>query len=466
MAQQLMPFIRKPPWIIIVVAMLVLSTIVSACAPLSEALFRAEASAKIKHVVIIVQENRSFDNLFHGFKGSDWVAYGLAHDGTRVTLQPVPLTVGYDLSNGFRDFIASYDHGRMDGWDLRRIAPVSAEAPLNVAQYPQYAYVPQYETHEYFDLARQYVLADRMFQSNIDQSFTAHLYLIAGQAGRSTNVPNGRPWGCDAFEGTSVATLDDVRKLARRVFPCFDFPTLGDELYAKGYSWRYYAPKVVAGSVWRRLLLRHKAQPNDPRAPDFGQLWTSYDAVAHDRYGPAWISSIVNPPSQVLSDVKRGELADVTWIVPDWKDSDHSFSRSDTGPSWVASIVNEIGRSKFWNSTAIFIVWDDSGGWYDHVAPPQLDFDGLGVRVPLIVISPYARHGHVSHVQYEFGSILKFSEAVFGLPALSASDRRANDFEDSFNFGQPPRPFAAISTKYPESRFLKQKPSLQPPDND
>ena len=437
-----------------------------ACSLSPEAAFSAKAAMKIKHVVIIVQENRSFDNLFHGFPGADSVNFGLAHDGTRVRLQPVPLTVGYDLSNGFRDFVTSFDDGKMDGWDLRRAAPFGVEVPLYAAQYPQYAYVPTSETHEYFALARQYVLADRMFQSNIDQSFAAHLYLIAGQAGRSTNVPLGRPWGCDAFPGTVVATLSDKRRFAKWVFPCFDFKTLGDELYASGRTWRYYAPKVVAASVWLRRMKAHHAEPNAPGALEFGQLWTSYDAVAHDRYGPAWISSVVNPQNKVLEDIREGQLADVTWIVPDWKDSDHSFARSDTGPSWVAAIVNEIGESRFWDSTAVFVTWDDSGGWYDHVPPPQLDFDGLGVRVPLLVISPYARREHVSHVQYEFGSILKFAETVFGLPALAASDTRANNFEDCFDFDAPPRKFVPIPTKYPESLYLTRKPSLQPPDND
>ena len=120
-----------------------------------------------------------------------------------------------------------------------------------------------------------------------------------------------------------------------------------------------------------------------------------------------------------------GSLANVTWVIPDWLNSDHAGNRSNTGPAWVASVVNAIGESKLWPHTAIFVVWDDWGGWYDHVAPPQLDADGLGFRVPLVCISPFAGRGVVSHVQYEFGSILRFAEDAFGLPQFAVSDRRA-----------------------------------------
>lgn len=428
--------------------------------------FAAEARAHISHVVIIVQENRSFDNLFQGYPGADTAAFGIAHDGTRVQLEPVSLTVAYDMSNGFRDFQTSYDNGKMDGWDLRRVLNVKA-VPLIASQYPQFAYIPHAEVAPYFEMAHNYVLADRMFQSNIDQSFAAHLYLIAAQAGTSTNVPSGRPWGCDAWTGTKVLTLTTKRQAGPGIFPCFDFRTLGDELNVAGKSWNYYAPRVVATDTWRRaMFMLSQRRLGRKQLPEFGQLWSAYDAVAHDRYGPSWAVNVVSPPSQFIRDVRAGRLAAVTWIVPDWRDSDHSASRSDTGPSWVAAVVNAVGETKFWNSTAIFVTWDDSGGWYDHVPPPQLDYDGLGVRVPLIVISPYAKVGHVSHVQYEFGSILKFAEEVFALPVLAASDRRANDFADCFDFSMHARTFGHIEqARYGTSYFLRKAESYHVPDD-
>jgi phospholipase C len=428
--------------------------------------FERDVRGHINHVIIIVQENRSFDNLFHDYPNSDTTSFGYAHDGTRVVLQPIPLEVGYDISNGLRDFERSYDEGKMDGWDLRSIGPAgSADIPLRAAQYPQFGYVPVDEIRPYFEMADQYVLSDRMFQSNIDQSFAAHLYLIAGQAGRAINVPTGRPWGCDAFYGTTVATLTEKRKLGKRIAPCFGFRTLGDELDARFLSWRYYAPKVSSAATWRRFFLsRHKSR--NVKGPEFGQLWSAYDAVAQDRYGLPWVRSVISPETQILQDIKHGDLASVTWVIPDWKNSDHSLSRSSTGPSWVAAIVNAVGESPFWQSSVILITWDDSGGWYDHVPPPQLDFDGLGVRVPLLVISPYAKRGYVSHVQSEFGSILRFTEIAFGLHPLAASDSRASNLMDCFDFSRDPRVFLSIAAPEQAEYFLSQRASSVPPDKD
>lgn len=424
------------------------------------------AGSKIHHIVIIIQENRSFDNLFHGFPGADTADYGLSHEGKRVPLRPILLTAPYDISNGFQDFEHSYDNGKMDGWDLRSTTLSRLRKRENVrALQPEYGYVPAAEIRPYVELAHRYVLADRMFQSNIDQSFAAHLYLIAGQAGRSTNVPSGRPWGCDAGKNTFVRTLDSRRRPADPVFPCFDFRTIGDELDERGLSWRYYAPKLYSAEAWRNSV-RQSNKRRRRKVLDFGQLWTSYDAIAHVRYGPEWSTNVVSPERKIVSDVAHGDLANVTWVIPDWKNSDHPSSLSDTGPSWVASVVNAIGKSEFWDSTAIFLVWDDSGGWYDHVPPPQVDYDGLGFRVPLIVISPYAKEGHVSHVQYEFGSLLKFTEEVFGLPALAASDRRANSLDDCFDFTRSPRAFVPVAKAYADAFFERQRASHVAPDRD
>ena len=129
--------------------------------------------------------------------------------------------------------------------------------------------------------------------------------------------------------------------------------------------------------------------------------------------------------------------------------------------------MNAVGTSQFWNSTVVFLMWDDWGGWYDHVPPPQLDYDGLGIRVPLLIISPYAKQGYVSHVQYEHGSILRFAEDNFGLPQLAASDTRANDpAGDCCNFSQPPRAFTPFATPYKPSFFIHQKEGTIPPDSE
>jgi len=464
--------------------------------------FRTAVAGHIGHVVFIIQENRSFDNLFHRQPGADAADYGYAHDGTRVELQPVSLTASYDIGNGLEAFTKSYNGGNMDGYDKRPIVPLrGARVPLRAAQYPAYAYVPLREVRPYRQIAEKYVVADRMFQSNIDQSFAAHLYLIAGQSNHTVNTPNGFPWGCDAPANVSVPTLTEQRELGRRVFPCFNFRTLADELDSIHLEWRYYAPAITfrrpaqtdSSYVYYASALpanvRHSRAHQDSAAktaspakaargtvyaadraagPRFnvGQLWSAYDAIARERYGRRWKANVVSPPAQVLRDIRSRRLAAVTWIVPDWVNSDHPFSRSASGPSWVAAIVNEIGRSPFWNDTAILITWDDSGGWYDHVPPPQVDFDGLGVRVPLLVVSPYAKHGVVIHKQYEFGSLLRLAEAAFGLPQLAASDARANDLEDCFDFTTSPGRFEPINTSLPTEYFLHQQPSRRRPDGD
>jgi phospholipase C len=155
----------------------------------------------------------------------------------------------------------------------------------------------------------------------------------------------------------------------------------------------------------------------------------------------------------------------VAWVIPDLKWADYPLVIDDYGPSWVGDLVNAIGSSRAWDSTAIVILWDDWGGLYDNVPPPQLDYVGLGIRVPCIIVSPYARTG-VSHTQYEYGSILKFVEEAFGLRSLHSTDDRANSLVDSFDFGQQPRKYKPIKTRYAPSFFLGQPQSMRPPDND
>ena len=178
-----------------------------------------------------------------------------------------------------------------------------------------------------------------------------------------------------------------------------------------------------------------------------------------------------------MTDASNGSLAAVSWVSPTKADSDHPVAHSDLGPSWVASVVNAVGESSYWQSTAIIVVWDDWGGWYDNAAPKQLDYRGLGIRVPCLIISPYAKEtstsqpGYVSHTQYEFGSILKFIEEAYNLKPLGQtkagySDQRATSIEDSFDFTQKPRKFTAIPSKYPASHFLHEPPSDEPVDTE
>ena len=191
----------------------------------------------------------------------------------------------------------------------------------------------------------------------------------------------------------------------------------------------------------------------------------AYQAIKHIYYGPDWSKDIISPPAQILTDVANGKLRNVSWVTPTWANSDHAGSGSNTGPSWVTSVVNAIGESKYWDSTAIFIFWDYYGGWYDPVAPKYADYDGLGLRLPMLIISPYAKQGWVSHVHYEHGSILRFVEDQFGLGRLAASDTRAKSpAKDAFDFAQPPRTFVPIKSKYDANYFKHQPPDYHIPD--
>ncbi len=408
----------------------------------------------LKHVVIVIQENRSFDNLFSGFPGADAPAFGYA-GGKKIALHQTRLENPGNIENNWRDSIGSWNHGKMDGFEVEHFYGGPKDYP--------YAYVPRSQSAPYWVMARQYVLADRMFPMQFGPSFTAHLSLIAANTLiaptpiAEVDAPSRVPWGCDAPSHTRSFTLTDKRvERFNGPFPCFrNFPTIADTLDAAHVSWKYYAPRLDRIG---------------------GQVWSEFSSIRSVRYGPDW-ANVISPQTQILRDAPRGALADVSWVVPDWQDSDHTGSGYDRGPSWVASVVNAIGRSAYWKSTAIVVVWDDWGGWYDNAPPPQLDFRGLGIRVPCIIISPYAKiangrkSGYVTHTQYEFGSVLKFVEQVFDLPpvgppSLGFTDTRAASLIDSFDFTQKPRAFLSIPAIYPESTFLNEQPSYVPPDND
>ncbi|MBV8530912.1 MAG: hypothetical protein JO104_06310, partial [Candidatus Eremiobacteraeota bacterium] len=312
---------------------------------------------------------------------------------------------------------------------------------------PQYVYVPHHDSRPYFDMAHEWVVADRMFQSQLDESFVAHQYIIAAQAESSVNLPFGL-WGCGGGKGDVVNTITLRRNPAGpRRPPCFDYQTLGDELDNAGLSWRFYTSK------------------NGAPSSDGAAYWSGYQAVQHIRYGPDWIKDVITPQKRLLTDVPAGKLANFTWITPLCLDSDHVNCGGGFGPSWVAAIVNTIGESKFWDSTAIFVQWDDWGGLYDHVPPPFRDYDGLGFRVPLLVISPYAKHNRVSHVQYETASVLRFAEDLFGLGQLAAADERAaSPAADCFDFSAKPRAFVPIKAPKGRSFFIHQDNDYRAPD--
>jgi phospholipase C len=385
----------------------------------------------IEHIVVIMQENRSFDNLFNGFPGADTAQSGMSN-GASIPLQPVGLGDSRDLDHTHQQWWMDWNYGAMDGFSQSDADPPTLP----------YSYVPRSDVEPYWQLALQYVIGDRMFQSNTGPSFVAHQYMIAGQSGNVSGNPSGTIWGCDAPAGTTAPILGPDGTELPGVFPCFDYQTVADLLDAKGVTWRYYAPTS---------------------ADKFYEL-SAYQAIRHIRYGEDWRTKVISPQNRVLTDIAAGELAQVTWIVPDFAHSDHPGSGTE-GPDWVASIVNAIGKSAFWNSTAIFVSWDDWGGWYDHVAPTKIDEMGPGFRVPLLVISPYAKQGYVSHKFHTAVGFNVFIEQNFALPNLGTRDTLPEAFADCFDYTQKPRPFKAIRTRVTAGTLIQER-SSGPPDDD
>ncbi len=404
----------------------------------------ATGAGKITHVVYIVQENRSFDNLFQGYPGADTVNHGKNSRGQTIDLKPVPLSDQYVIDHSANSmFLACDGRGKIPGTDCRMDGFDREPGQGGPVQYREYVYVPHSDSKPYFDMAHEWVVADRMFQSHLDESFVSHQYVIAAQAASSVDLPNGN-WGCGG--GASVGMIGKGRKAGGQELACFDYQTLGDELDAAHRSWRFYSSTF--GSI----------------SSGDASYWSSYQAVKHIYYGPDW-KKVLTPNWRFITDVRDGQLANFTWITPVCDDSDHVNCPGGYGPSWVTALVNTVGRSKFWNSTAIFVQWDDWGGLYDHVPPPYEDYDGLGFRVPLLVISPYAKQNYVSHVQYETASVLRFAEDLFGLGQLAAADRRANSpAVDCFDFSQKPRKFVKIAAPLPPKFFMTQYGEYQAPD--
>jgi phospholipase C len=378
-------------------------------------------SVPIEKVVVIIKENRTFDNLFGRFPGAEGATFGRLHTGERIPLERAPDVYAHDIAHNFFRGLVAVNGGRMNGFDL---IPGNRGDHLGFTQYRR-RQIPAYWAY-----ARHFLLADHMFASMYGPTPPEHMYLLAAQSGRIVSHYD-KPEGvlgifCMARGATFQKLTRDrrnehweqtvqIRKLQARlkkVPACVKFHSIFPSLEAKGVSWRYYAK-------------RHQYQ----------NVAAAFEEIYRTQ---RWEN--VKRPSSFVTDARNGTLPQVSYVVPPAPYNEHPFSSNHTtsmcvGENWTVRFLNALQQGPDWEHTAVFLTWDDFGGLYDHVAPPQVDDMGLGIRVPLLVISPYVKPGVVSHSTYEFSSILAFIERLFGLDALTQRDRKANDLFDAFDFG-------------------------------
>jgi phospholipase C len=384
-----------------------------ATSPLPAAVVDAESYRTrwpIKHVVFLIKENRTFDNLFGRFPGARGVTVGMDRGVERPLVRGTDGRVPGDIPHCYECALLAWNGGLMDGFDQGETGDW-AYTQLHRDQLPNY-----------WRFAKDHVLFDRFFASAHGPSFPNHLYTIAAQSGGAHDNPRRRPglgsltFGCDA-PPEQLVEVEDSEGNVVRVRPCFDFLTEGDLLNRAGIPWAYYA-----------------AQEDQK-----GYIWSAYSAIRRYREHPQRWRRHMFPVDRVLEDIRAGSLPPVTWITPRFELSEHPEYNFCHGENWSTKVIDAIMRSPMWRSTAIFLTWDDYGGFYDHVAPPQVDGFGFGIRVPLIVLSPYAKQGHVSHELGEFSSVLRFIEDNWSLRKLTERDREATPMLSAFDFAQEPR---------------------------
>ncbi len=365
---------------------------------------------KIQHIVFLIKENRTFDHYFGTYPGADGATSGMTSTGRTIKLTHAPDETPWDIGHSWRDALIAINGGKMNKFDL---VENGDEDGYKLA----YTQLLESDIPNYFAYARNFVLADRMFSSMVGPSFPNHLYTVAAQAAGTLDNPhpNHYNWGCDSDDDQSVPVQKPDGRLTTEP-PCFDFQTLADTLEAAHLSWKYYAP---------------------PKGK-YGYQWSTLDAIKHIRLSSLWTQHVVND-DEFINDAKNGKLPAVSWLVTG-DDSEHPPLSTCAGENWTVRQLNAAMQGPDWNSTVVFVTWDDFGGFFDHVPPPTTETYALGPRVPLLIVSPYARKGYVSHTQYELSSFLKFAEVRFGLPPLTDRDSKAGDMLDSFDFNQEPQP--------------------------
>lgn len=356
----------------------------------------------IQHTVFILKENHTFDNYFGTFAGADGATSGSVSTGQVVPLSHMADTSVPGLCNSWACALLGMDADKMDRFDLIYGGALTAYTQLNAQDIPNY-----------WAYARQFVLADRFFTSVHGPSLPNDFYTIAAQSGGViSNISDSGP-GPPTCGGDTTATVQvmDSNGNITNQFPCFDFPTLADRLQSAGLTWKFYSDGTV----------------------------TVFNLINHIGNTPQFKDHLASS-AQFVIDAQTGQLPNMSWVIPQIGADEHPQNSICAGENWTVNTMNALMQGPAWNSTAAFIAWDDFGGFYDHVSPPVLDQFGLGPRAPLLIISPYAKPGYISHTAYEHSSILKFVETRYQFQPLASRDSTASDMQDSFVFTQAPQP--------------------------
>jgi phospholipase C len=458
-------------------------------------------SIPIQHIIFIVQENRTFDNIFGGpqpLPGSDTVSAGQASDGSTIPLTQQSINGGDDPDNFHAPWYNACNPTmprpfpvgepapcQMNGFNINA-SPAPGYTPPASTQYI-YSYAKYKQTVPYFEIAKTYAVSDRFFMGHNSESYTGHQYIFSGQSNNVADPPQYpaktkcgiyyedcifTPWGCDAPAGTTTFHIDPQTGLesptASGPAPCFGpgapgqnvkYSALANLVQNKGLSWRLYGYSLCQNINALDVNWSIRNTSVWPTKPVMADCHDDEGIINHTKVDTP---NFRMPESTFLKDINdpTHPLANVTWILPGLLSSDHpGVPLGNCGPAWVASIINAVGTSQYWNSTVIVTLWDDWGGFYDHVPPYVVrDQEGPGFRVPLLVVSPYVKSGYVSHTNTEFATLLKFAEKTFGLGSLGATDSTPylNNLDDFF--GNTYNAFQPIPLK----QYLQQYPLCKP----
>jgi phospholipase C len=412
-------------------------------------------STPVKHVVFVVKENRTFNNYFATYPGAAGATSGGTirctengcRDGPTVELHRARDVQAHDLTHCFRCALTAINGGKMNGFNwMNGPIPLDAEqATLFGHDLSGYTYFGRKGIPNYWAYADRFVLADHFFTSMYGPTLPEHLYAVAAQAnGIVDNKSTTDHAGSYCDDPTEYATrfrprlspkdIADIMNLEERLAAngdntfalgrywdrirlCFDIPVLPDQLQADGISWKYYAEE----NAWMNAL----------------------QIIRHVRFGAMWRH--VRPPADFAPDVRQGHLPAVSWVIPPESYNEHPGLGKSVcaGENWTVNLVNSIMKSEFWRSTVIVVVWDDFGGFFDPIAPPHVDHMGLGPRTPALIISPFTvagdnrNGGVVDPTVYEFSSVLRFIELVFGLDPMTERDANADPLTGAFDFEHP-----------------------------